>query len=329
MPREPETDLPEISDLVVDYDPDTLARRDVRKADVLAKLEAHGLRAAARVVAPWPERAGLLERAHVDGVLVRAHLELQRLSEEFQQGARMERLLAPLCEAAREGGVVGRVRVVDVGCGLGYVPRWLAARGALPRNGAGASQAPGDAIELVGCDYNRALIAEAGRLAALESLRCRFEAANAFRLDQPAHVFTSTGVIHHFRGADLGRFFAEQLAERPAGFIHCDIKPSWAAPIGAFIFHQARMREPLAKIDGVLSARRAHTGETLVEAARPHAAGYRLYLFDAEREALPVLKVMQAVIGVREELAAVFEAGLGPLRDRVRPAKAAPAKGGA
>lgn len=239
----------------------------------------------------------------------------------------MERLLAPLCQAAREGGVVGRVRVVDIGCGLGYVPRWLAARGALgegvARRGAGPSRAPGDAIELVGCDYNRALIAEAGRLAALESLRCRFEAANAFKLDQPAHIFTSTGVIHHFRGADLGRFFAEQLAERPAGFVHCDIKPSWAAPIGAFIFHHARMREPLAKIDGVLSARRAHTGERLVEAARPHAADYRLYLFDAEHETLPVLKVMQAVIGVREELAAAFEAGLGPLRGRV---KAAPAR---
>jgi len=151
---------------------------------------------------------------------------MQRLSEEFQQGARMHRLLAPLVQpTARQLG--RRPRVVDVGCGLGYVTRWLGSAGELP-------------VELVGCDYNRPLLEYAATLACQEALPCSFLVANAFTLDSPADIFTSTGVIHHFRGKGLARFFEGQAAASPAGFVHCDIKPSYLAPLGSWIFHRAR-----------------------------------------------------------------------------------------
>jgi hypothetical protein len=68
---------PEISDLVVDYDPQTLQRGRVEKARVLAKLTGR----AAAVVRSMPERDGALDPEAVDGTLVRAHLEIQRLHE--------------------------------------------------------------------------------------------------------------------------------------------------------------------------------------------------------------------------------------------------------
>jgi hypothetical protein len=83
------------------------------------------------------------------------------------------------------------------------------------------------------------------------------------------------------------------------------------------------MREPLAHVDGVLSAVRAHSGKTLVTAARAGCPGYALFLFDAEPERVPLLKVMLALIGVRAELADAFERNLGPLATRVRRADAA------
>lgn len=192
------TDRPEISDLVVSYDPVTLARLPVRRDEVMAELARHRMAPAARIVARWPHDGGVLDARFVDGVLLCAHLELQRLSEEFRQGERMRSLLVPLLDALRSGGVPGPYRVVDVGCGLGYVVRWLAAHGAL-----------GSDVRLVGCDYNAPFVRFASTLAAAEGLSCEFVVANAFRLDQPATIFTSTGVIHHFRGECLDRFLAE------------------------------------------------------------------------------------------------------------------------
>jgi SAM-dependent methyltransferase len=113
---------------------------------------------------------------------------MQRLAEAFQHGRRVLELLAPMLAAAKACGRPAPYRVVDTGCGTGYAIRWLAACGAL-----------GPDVRLVGVDFNRALIDEARRLAALEGLDCRFESANAFAPDQPATLFLSTGVVHHFR----------------------------------------------------------------------------------------------------------------------------------
>jgi SAM-dependent methyltransferase len=246
----------------------------------------------------------VLDADFVDGVLLRAHHELLRLSEEFQQGKRVHAILQPVLEALRAGGVPPPYRVVDVGCGLGFVVRWLAAKGDL-----------GADVTLVGCDYNAALIGRAQALAAEERLACRFAVANAFRLAEPATVFMSTGVMHHFRGDSLPRFLAQQANAH--AFVHSDIKPTYLAPLGSWLFHQARMREPLARHDGLLSALRAHPGAALVAAARAACPDLAAGLFDGGREAVPLLRVMQALVGVRRTLAPRFVGCLGALAGRL------------
>ncbi len=295
---------PEISDLIIDYEPGTLRRVDVRKSDVLAKLESLGMSRSVSIVRTYPASNDVLDADFVDRLLVRTHMELQRLSEEFQQGHRMLRLLAPMLDAFRARGVEG-LHVVDVGCGPGFIVRWLSAEGGL-----------GADVTLSGCDYNAALVKLAKRLAKEEHLACSFHHENAFTLERPATVYLSTGVVHHFRGEGLAAFFAEQR-ERALGFIHCDIKPTYLAGIGAWIFHRARMREPLARHDGVLSALRAHSAERLREAASKGAGDFRIGTFDSRRERLPVLHVMQALVGVREEHADAFIQRLGPLAERI------------
>ena len=295
-------DAPEISDLVVAYDPVSFERLPVLRDAVLGELEAHRMQRALRIVSRWPHQGGVLDATHVDRVLLTAHHELARLSEEFRQGERMKRVLTPLLQALRSSGVRGPYRLVDVGCGLGFVVRWLAAHGDL-----------GHDVSLMGCDYNAAFVRLAQHLADEERLPCRFVVANAFRLDQEASIFTSTGVIHHFRGPGLEQFLAQQAAASPAAFVHADIKPTYLAPLGSWIFHEARMREPLARHDGVLSALRAHPGERLTEAVSRSCPEFASALFDGQRELVPVLRVMQLLVGVRRPLLADFSARLGLL----------------
>src|SRR5829696_2383274 len=183
---------PEISDAIVSFDPVTLQRKPVKKADVLAEFRELGNHEAVRIVQQIPERDGTLDPTAVDKLLITSHCEMQRMSEEFQHGKRVAELLKPILNALRDGGVQTPIRIVDIGCGTGFVIRWLAASGSF-----------GDDVELLGVDFNVALINEAERLAAIENLRCKFAVANAFRLAEPATVFISTGSRHYFSYQDL------------------------------------------------------------------------------------------------------------------------------
>src|SRR5215204_939575 len=145
---------PEISDAIVSFDPDTLQRQPVKKADVLVQFRELRNHEAARIV---------------DKMLINSHCEMQRMSEEFQHGKRVAELLKPILNALRDGGVRNPIRIVDIGCGTGFVIRWLAASGSL-----------GEDVELMGVDFNVALVNEAQQLAAVENLRCKFAVANAF-----------------------------------------------------------------------------------------------------------------------------------------------------
>jgi SAM-dependent methyltransferase len=297
-------DGPEITDLLIDVDLETMERRPISKATVLRVLHRHGMSWGARVARSLPERDGYLDEEQIDALFVRVHAEMQRLWEEFLQGERLRRLLVPLIAALREQGHKEPVRVVDVGCGLGYLVRWLTAQGNL-----------GPGVQLVGCDYNRALIEAASRYAKDEGLACDFRVANAFTLDEPATIFISTGVLHHFRDDDLVSFFAQQ--RNAAAFLHLDIKPSYLAPIGSLIFHVARMREPISRHDGTHSAVRAHPGPRLLAAARRGATGRAVTLFDGEVGAIPVLRTMLGVVGLSPALQAPFVRRLGPLAGRL------------
>jgi SAM-dependent methyltransferase len=296
----------EISDAIVDYDPSTLERRPVYKREVIERFRTERNERAARIVEAMPERGGLLDPDYVDRLLVRVHCEMQRISEEFQHGQRVAELLRPLLQALREGGVVAPLRIVDLGCGTGFVIRWLAAYGGFR-----------DDVALVGVDYNRALVEEARRLAAAEQLGATFLVANAFQLAEPATVFMTTGVIHHFRGPDLVAFFRQHDVSGAEAFAHFDFQPSPLAPFGAWLFHAVRMREPLARHDGVLSAVRAHSGRTLQEAAREGAPGLATGLYGTRLWRLPIPRSFHTLLGVRPRHVPALVRALGGRSSRL------------
>jgi SAM-dependent methyltransferase len=292
---------PEISDRIVDFDGETLARRPVKKVDVINEFRALSNSFAERVVDKLPaDRNGVLDPEAMDRLLVTVHCEMQRMSEEFQHGQRMAQLLNPLLEAIRDNNSPRRLTVVDIGCGTGFVLRWLAANRAVP-----------DDVDLIGADYNSALIAEAQRLAAAEQLSCRFRVANAFRLDEPAAVYISTGILHHFRGAGLTQLFAQHVRPGTRAFLHFDFHQSPFAPFGSWLFHAARMRQPLAKHDGVLSAIRAYTAKELLAAARAGAPSFTSAVYGTRLWQLPIPRAFHSLVGIRPEYHEAFIARLG------------------
>jgi 2-polyprenyl-3-methyl-5-hydroxy-6-metoxy-1,4-benzoquinol methylase len=294
-----QADWPELSDLLLDTDPVTLARRPVSRAAVRERLRQHGMRAAERILDDIPG-GEWIDPAAVDGILVRSHCELQRLSYEFRNGRRLRELLVPLLTTLRARITERPIRIVDLGCGLGFVIRWLAAHGQL-----------GADVELLGCDFNPTLVGHAQRLTIEEGLSCSFQVANAFTLARAAHVLISTGVIHHFRGDDLSAFFQSQVGSGAAAMLHCDIKASWAAPIGSWMFHRARMREPLARHDGVLSAIRAHRPAALAAAAATAGATMHFGLFDGHPSLMPIVRTLNTVVGIRAPWWSELRSALG------------------
>jgi hypothetical protein len=174
-------------------------------------------------------------------------------------------------------------------------------------------------VELIGADYNVALVEEAQRLAAAENLRCEFVVANAFRLEQPATVYLSTGVIHHFRNEGLVQFFSSHDRPESLAVAHFDFQPTPIAPIGSWFFHLVRMRLPLARHDGVASAVRAHRAETLLSAARSGSPGFTSCIYGARLWKLPIPRIMHTVVGVRPQFRAALVQALGPRAGRLGP----------
>jgi SAM-dependent methyltransferase len=301
-----EAELTEVSDVIVAFDPVTRQRAQVVKQELLDRFRRGGNSRAAHIVEAIPAVGGLLDPDHVDRLLVRVHAEMQRISEEFQHGRRVRDLLRPLLAACREVGVAQPLRVVDIGCGTGFVVRWLAAFADL-----------GQDVELSGVDLNGALVAEARRLAAVEGLRVSFAAADAFALSERPTIWMSTGILHHFRGPGLVRFFASHEPTGADAFAHFDFQPSRWAAAGSWLFHAARMREPLARHDGVVSALRAHPGQVLLSAARSGAPGFACGIYSARLWRLPIPRAFHTLVGVRPALREAFLRQLGRRAQRL------------
>jgi SAM-dependent methyltransferase len=202
-------DQPEITDLIVSHDPGTLERLPVRKESVLDTFGSFQNRQAMAAVRAIPDHNGFLDRVAVDRLLLTVHWEMQRLAEEFFHGHRVSELLGTVLSALRAQGFQGPVRVVDIGCGIGYVIRWLAARTTLPSQ----------EIELAGVDLNSTLIREAARLAAAENLPCRFLHGDAFSSAHAAHIYLSTGFVHHFRAGALDQLLGRHDLPDTAAFL--------------------------------------------------------------------------------------------------------------
>jgi hypothetical protein len=130
-------------------------------------------------------------------------------------------------------------------------------------------------------------------------------------------VYMSTGVLHHFRDAGLAEFVRSQDRPGTHAFVHFDFQPSPLAVPGAWVFHVARMREPLSRHDGVLSAQRAHDAATLLAAAHAGAPAFRAGIFGARLWGLALPRVFHALVGLRPELADGFTTLLGRRRARM------------
>lgn len=152
---------------------------------------------------------------------------------------------------------------------------------------------------------------EAARLAADEGLDCRFVHGDAFALpESAATIYVSNGLLHHMRGADLAAFFVAQDAAGARAYCHFDIAATRLAPFGAWVFHRARMREPLGRHDGVASARRAHPDRDLLTAAEA-AGGLVPALYRPTRHSNPFCASMRPLLGVRPRYLDGLRAGLG------------------
>ena len=302
----------EVSDLIIAFEDETAERRPVARDEVVARLRAVGDRRAADRVAQMPvDVLGYLLPGPVDELLIRMHTQLQRLWEELRQVDLAAGILRPLLATVRSStpGAEDRpLRVVDVGCGIGYFVRWASSSGAL-----------GPGVEVVGCDIDPVLVAEARRLADAEGLVCRFEIGDAFALPSGADVYVSCGVLHHVEADRLPAFFAGQ--QEAGGFIHWDPVPSYLSTLGAWLFHRARMREPLARHDGLRSIQRGHTDEVLLAAVAAGAPQMASALHGLPNRRLPVLDVIRPVIGVQPEMAAPFREALGPAARRLVPGR--------
>lgn len=281
----------EITDLLWPVDEEGRPVPVVRD-EAVALLRERGQPAAARLVASMPRLDGLIDLAYLEGLALRIHRELQRLGEELQLDRRVAELLhAPIHRLLAADP--SPVTVLDIGCGLGHVLRASSARRLFPTD-----------VWLVGVDLNRVLIAEARRLAAAEALDCRFVHGDAFDLtvvgaDPARTVVISTGLLHHFEPTELAAFFAQQAAIGVAGFAHWDIAPCFWSTLGAWAFHRARMREPVSRHDGVLSARRAHPAPVLLEAANAGAPQYRVEVLEGPRWYPRALDVLRPIVGWR------------------------------
>lgn len=289
----------EISDVITAHDPQTLARTPVRKQEILRLFTDN--RQAQSVINQIPEQEGFLDQVAVDRLLLQVHWEMQRLAHEFHHGARILELLQPLIAAIRSGSPQQQLRIVDVGCGIGYAIRWLAARSNLAQQG----------VELTGVDLNSTLIAEANRLARAEKLPCQFFHGDAFSRQYSGQIYITSGVIHHFRGEALIDFFRRQNAGSTLAFLHYDFHPWWLAPFGSWFFHILRMRTALSRHDGVLSTVRAHSAATLLEAARTGAPGLAAGMYGSRIWNTPIPRVFHTLLGIRREFIPALSSHLG------------------
>jgi hypothetical protein len=161
------------------------------------------------------------------------------------------------------------------------------------------------------------LVKEANRLSAAENLPCRFVHGDAFSSEHSGQIYLSTGVIHHFRNEALLEFLHRHQRPETLAFLHFDFQPWFLAPYGSWFFHFLRMRTRVARHDGVLSAARAHTARTLVEAARSAAPEFAAGIYGAKIWNTPAPRVFHTLLGIRRQFVPQLEANFGRLASRL------------
>lgn len=271
-------------------------RLPVVKAEALQRLHASDQPDAARLVAAIADTRGVLDEAAVDSVFLAVHLELARLSEFVHVPQRIAHSLRPIVARLRATGQ-GPVHVVDLGCGLGYDTRALAATRAL-----------GDGVSFTGLDFNDLLVEAAKRLAAAEDIPVDFRIGNAldpevWTAEPDRTILVSSALLHHVGRDSLTTFFAHTARTRVAAFAHFDISPGLWANVGGWVLHHTRMREPISRHDGTMSMRRAFTSTELLDHAAAGTAGEYTLRCDTVTHLFPrPEQIVRPVIGLCADL---------------------------
>lgn len=255
-----DADKLEILDVLWASDPDG-ERVPVRRSEAIERLRASGQDDAAALVAKIPARDDVLLEEAVNEVFLAVHLELARLSEFMHVPQRIASVLKGLVASVRER-TEGRITVVDVGCGIGYDLRAIADSGRL-----------GPDVDFMGIDFNGLLVEAARRLAKAEDVAVVFERGDALDPDLSVEdpertIMISSGVLHHLGPREIPGFLARHDALEVAAFAHFDVNPGIWANLGAWMLHQARMREPISRHDGQMSMRRSMMSDVLLDLAR-------------------------------------------------------------
>jgi SAM-dependent methyltransferase len=262
-------------------------------ADVERRLRLNGQRRAARIVRRIPAPGRRLGAPELDALRFAVHCELQRLEEELQLPRLVAEHLEPLVADTRRR--VGRrdVTILDVGCGLAYLLRWLSLRSGWD-----------PAVRYVGIDLDGGLLRHATRLATDEGARCEFREGDARFLDRHVDdpdgtVVVSSGLMHHLDPQALPTFFAAHERGRISAFAHWDLTPTRWAVAGSWVYHRARARLAIARHDGVTSTHRAYPASTLLAAARRGAPSYVLSCVDGSPWRPNPIRVLRPITGMR------------------------------
>lgn len=287
-------DESEILDVLWRTDPDSGERLPVSRADAVAGLHTSGQFRTARLVARLPHDGHHLDPAAVDRVFLEVHCELARLSETLCVPERMASVIRPLIAQVREREGDGPVRVVDVGCGLGFDMRSMAAHGLL-----------GPDVEHWGLDLNSLLVEVARTAADDEDLPVTFTVGDAFEaapvIEEPARtILVSQSLLHHLGPTRLPDFFGHHRDVGVAAFAHFDVNPGFWSTVGGWVLHRARMRHPVARHDGNVSMRRALSAAVLLDCATSAVGEAYSLECDGRRSWMPEPhRALRPVVGVR------------------------------
>jgi SAM-dependent methyltransferase len=136
-----------------------------------------------------------------------------------------------------------RIRLLDVGTGLGDIPS--AARAALGRHGV--------AVETIGVDSSESLLRDARRLVQAVT------AADARRLpfgDATADVVVCSQLLHHFFDDDLLLLIAELNRVSRGWVVVSDLQRSWVAAGGFWLASSVLRFHEITRVDGMTSVLR-------------------------------------------------------------------------
>ena len=153
------------------------------------------------------------------------------------------------------GELPPRVRLIDVGTGLGDIP--AAARAALARRSVD--------VEAIGVDASESLLRTARHV--LQGTIV----ADARRLpiaDGAADVVTCSQVLHHFFDGDLRALIAEMHRISKGWVIVGDLQRSWLAVGGFWLASSALRFHEVTRVDGMTSVLRGFQPDELVQMVR-------------------------------------------------------------